>query len=100
MGIIKPNVRFVIHHDLTKNIEGYHQETGRAERAGLPAECILPFSAANVAKQTCFIDEKTDEPERRIPRQQLQQTVHYAESAQCRRSTLLAYLSESHLSSG
>lgn len=95
MGINKPNVRWVIHHDLPKNIEGYYQETGRAGRDGLPGECLLLFSGGDAAKQTHFIDEISDEQEKTIARNQLRQILHYAESAGCRRGELLGYFGES-----
>ena len=94
MGINKPNVRWIIHHDLPKNIEGYYQETGRAGRDGLPGDCLLLFSAGDIAKQTHFLDEITDAHEQAVARAQLRQIVHYAESAGCRRAELLDYFGE------
>jgi len=95
MGINKPNVRWIIHHDLPKNIEGYYQETGRAGRDGLPGDCLLLYSPGDVAKQTHFIDDITNLHEQQVARTQLRQILHYAESAGCRRAELLAYFGES-----
>ncbi len=95
MGINKSNVRFVIHRDLPKNIEGYYQETGRAGRDGLPSECLLLFNAADVVKNSFFIDKKSGEEEV-IAREQLNEIVHYAESDDCRRGYLLRYFGEEY----
>ncbi len=95
MGINKPNVRFVIHYDLPKNIEGYYQEIGRAGRDGLRAECLLLFSYGDKAKIQYFIEQK-EQPERRIAYAHLDAMVEYAESYRCRRKPLLDYFGESY----
>src|SRR5947209_5170819 len=94
MGIGKPDVRAVIHYDLPRNLEGFYQESGRAGRDGLPAQCIIFFNHGDRAKVEYMIGQKTDEQEQRIARQQLQQMVAYSESSVCRRRVLLGYFGE------
>lgn len=96
MGINKSNVRFVVHYDLPKNIEGYYQETGRAGRDGLSSDCLLLFSRGDMMKQLRFINEKEKAQERKIAKAQLEKMVQYAESSECRRSILLGYFGENY----
>ena len=94
MGINKPNVRFVVHADLPKNIEGYYQETGRAGRDGIASECLLLYSRGDVAKHLHFLNDIADDGARAVAKAQLDQIVAFAESATCRRTALLRYFGE------
>lgn len=93
MGIDKPDVRFVIHYDMPKSLEGYYQETGRAGRDGGEGLCITFYAAKDLQKMEKFIQNKPV-AEQEIGRQLLAETASYAESSMCRRKTLLHYFGE------
>ncbi|MGA8574185.1 MAG: DNA helicase RecQ [Candidatus Cybelea sp.] len=94
MGIDKPNVRYVVHYDLPKNIESYYQETGRAGRDGLASDCALFFSGGDAAKQRHFIRQIENPQEREKAERLLRQMLDFAASTHCRRSHLLRYFGE------
>jgi ATP-dependent DNA helicase RecQ len=96
MGIDKPDVRFVVHYDLPKNIEGYYQETGRAGRDGLSSEALLLFGTQDIMTAKYFIGNITDEEQKRIETFKLSCMVDFAEAVTCRRSVLLNYFGEQH----
>ena len=96
MGIDKPDVRFVIHYDIPKSLEGYYQETGRAGRDGGEGICIAFYARKDLKKLEKFMDNKPV-AEQDIGRQLLQETAAYAESSVCRRKMLLHYFGEEYL---
>ena len=94
MGIDKPNVRFVVHYDLPRHMEGYYQETGRAGRDGLPAEALMLFGTQDVATARYHLEQNGNDDQRRIDSHKLNSMVGFAESLTCRRRVLLGYLGE------
>ena len=94
MGIDKPNVRFVVHHDLPRHIEGYYQETGRAGRDGLPSEALLLYGAQDIVTARRLIDSNGNPEQRRIEVHKLNAMAGLAESVTCRRRVLLNYFGE------
>lgn len=94
MGINKPDIRFVVHYDLPRNLENYYQEAGRAGRDNEPAQCLLLFGRKDIKTIEYFISQKEEEKSQRLARQQLRKMIDYAEGTDCRRTIQLSYFGE------
>jgi len=98
MGINKPDVRYVVHYDLPKNIESYYQQIGRAGRDGQDADCLLLFGYGDTGKIRFFIEQMNNEHEKRLAAMHLSEMLALAETEDCRRVPLLEYFGEPQVS--
>jgi ATP-dependent DNA helicase RecQ len=96
MGIDKPNVRWVVHADLPRSVEGYYQETGRAARDGEPADALLLYGPGDIAATRWHIERMENPDERERAEIRLREILRYAETSTCRRTQLLAHFAEQH----
>ncbi|MEX0769895.1 MAG: DNA helicase RecQ [Balneolaceae bacterium] len=95
MGINKPDVRYVIHHDMPQNIESYYQQIGRSGRDGIRADCMLLYSYSDTQKINYFIKQKEGE-EKKVAKRHLKAIIDFLETDKCRRKPLLAYFGEEY----